>query len=75
MSTSGTSIVLFRMNASLRKSWFAISKLDPRCSTPVMIKKISETFFMFVIVCFMLELIIAQWLLFVTSFCRLWSDF
>ena len=30
---------------------------------------------MFVSVCSMLGLIIAQWLLFVTSFCRLWGDF
>lgn len=75
MSTNGMSIVLFRIKASLRKSPFAISKPDPRCSVPVIIKKISETFFIFVIVCSMPELIIAQWLLFVTSFCRLWGDF
>lgn len=75
VSTSGTSMVLFRINASLRKSSFAISKLDPRCRAPVIMKNISETFFIFLIVCSMLGLIIAEWLLFVTSFCRLWSDF
>lgn len=72
---SGISIVLFRIKACLRYSSFAISKLDPRWSNPVIMKKMRATFFMFVSVCSMLELIIAQWLLFVTSFCRLWGDF
>ena len=72
---SGTSIVLFRMKACLRYSSFAISKLDPRWSSPVIMKKMRATFFIFVSVCSMLGLIIAQWLLFVTSFCRLWGDF
>ncbi len=67
-------MVLFSINASLRKSSFAISTLDPRCSVPVIMKNTSETFFIFVIVCSMLGLIIAEWLLFVTTFCRLFSD-
>ncbi len=53
-------MVLFKMKAYLRKSKFAISKLEPRCKNPVIIKNISDTFFIFIKVFSIAFLIIAQ---------------
>lgn len=60
VKTNGMSIVLFNIKAYLRNNRFAISKLEPRCKNPVIMKKISDTFFIFIKVFSIAFLIIAQ---------------